>query len=68
MKYIVIGIIKIYQMLPLLSHKMCRFYPTCSQYTIDAIKKYGTVKGIKLGIKRIKKCRPNGEYGYDPVK
>lgn len=68
MKHIIIGIIKIYQLLPLSSHKMCRFTPTCSQYMIDAINKYGCFKGIRLGLKRLKKCRPKGPYGYDPVK
>ena len=47
---------------------MCRFTPTCSQYMIDAINKYGTFKGIKLGLKRLKRCRPGGGFGYDPVK
>jgi hypothetical protein len=47
---------------------MCRFTPTCSQYMIDAINEYGTIKGIKLGLKRLKRCHPKGNYGYDPVK
>ena len=47
---------------------MCRFTPTCSQYMIDAINKYGIFKGIKLGIIRILKCHPKGKFGYDPVK
>ncbi|MFQ6778058.1 MAG: membrane protein insertion efficiency factor YidD [Alphaproteobacteria bacterium] len=45
----------------------CRFTPTCSQYTKDAILKYGIFKGIWLGIKRISRCRPGGGFGYDPV-
>ena len=45
----------------------CRFTPTCSQYTAEAIKKYGPVKGIFLGVKRLSKCRPGGGHGYDPV-
>ena len=68
MKKVCIFFIKIYQALPLSSHSMCRFTPTCSQYAVDAINKYGALKGIKLALKRIKKCRPGGEYGYDPVK
>lgn len=68
MKRIVIFFIKLYQSIPLTSHKMCRFNPTCSQYMIDAINKYGVKKGIKLGLKRIKRCRPGGGFGYDPVK
>lgn len=46
---------------------MCRFRPTCSEYMIEAIDNYGIIKGIKLGLKRIKRCRPYGECGYDPV-
>ena len=54
-------------MLPIGTHKMCRFTPTCSEYMIEALKKYGTIKGLHLGIKRILRCHPKGKYGYDPV-
>lgn len=67
-KKIFIFIIKCYQITPLHSHSMCRFTPTCSQYMIEAIEKYGVIKGIKLGVKRILKCHPKGKFGYDPVK
>lgn len=67
MKKILIFLIRGYQIFPSNSHKMCRFTPTCSEYMIEAIYKYGVIKGIKLGIKRLKKCRPNGPCGYDPV-
>jgi len=46
----------------------CRFYPSCSEYTYQAIEKYGVFKGAWLGIKRIKKCNPSNEGGYDPLK
>ncbi len=46
----------------------CRFYPTCSQYFIQAVEKYGAVKGSFLGIKRILKCHPFHPGGYDPLK
>lgn len=46
----------------------CKFYPTCSDYTIQAVEKYGTIKGIFLGIKRILKCNPFSKGGYDPLK
>jgi hypothetical protein len=46
----------------------CKFYPTCSEYTKQAILKYGTVKGICLGITRICKCNPFSKGGYDPLK
>ena len=68
MRKIFIFLIRLYQVTPLHSHSMCRFNPTCSQYMIDAINKYGCLKGIKLGLKRLKKCRPGGDFGYDPVK
>ena len=45
----------------------CRFHPTCSQYGLEAIKKYGFLKGMKLTVKRLSRCRPGGPYGYDPV-
>ncbi|MFQ6696307.1 MAG: membrane protein insertion efficiency factor YidD [Alphaproteobacteria bacterium] len=45
----------------------CRFTPTCSEYTKQAIEKYGAFKGTWMGIKRISRCRPGGGYGYDPV-
>ena len=45
-----------------------RFYPTCSQYSLDAFKKYGLLKGMYLSIKRILKCHPFHPGGYDPVK
>jgi uncharacterized protein len=45
----------------------CRFTPTCSEYTIEALEKYGTIKGLVLGIKRLGKCHPWGGYGYDPI-
>ena len=60
--------IKIYQILisPLLGSN-CRFTPTCSQYTIEAIQKYGPLKGGWLGFKRILRCHPWGGCGHDPV-
>lgn len=46
----------------------CRFYPTCSQYTLSAIEKYGVIKGVFLGSKRVLKCHPFHPGGYDPLK
>jgi hypothetical protein len=46
----------------------CRYTPTCSQYTIEAINKYGAAKGSWIGFKRICRCGPWGGSGYDPVK
>ena len=46
----------------------CKFYPSCSEYTKQAIEKYGAIKGSILGIKRILKCNPFSKGGYDPLK
>lgn len=45
----------------------CRFTPTCSEYTLQAIMKYGIFKGTYLGVKRLLRCHPWGGSGYDPV-
>jgi len=61
--------IRFYQLAlsPYLGGSKCRFTPTCSQYTAEAIEKYGPIQGIFLGVKRLSKCRPGGGHGYDPV-
>lgn len=46
----------------------CKYYPSCSEYTRQAIEKYGVIKGCFLGIKRILKCNPFSKGGYDPLK
>ena len=68
-----IKIIKGYKYLisPLLGHS-CRYLPTCSEYSIDALKEFGFVKGLFMSIKRILSCHPikflGGGEGFDPVK
>lgn len=63
-----IGIIRLYQLVlsPILGPS-CRFTPTCSQYGIEAFKKYGLPKGFWLTAKRIARCNPWGGHGHDPV-
>lgn len=67
MKFIAIKLIKIYQNIPGPWHNSCRHIPTCSNYALKAIERYGFIKGSFLSIKRIIKCNPLGTYGYDPV-
>ena len=64
-----IALIKFYQyaLSPYLGGSKCRYTPTCSHYTLEAIRKYGPIKGIFLGAKRLSKCHPGGGHGYDPV-
>ena len=66
-KKLFVKLIEIYQFFSKYKPKVCRFYPTCSQYTKEAIIKYGVLKGSFLGIKRILKCHPLNPGGYDPV-
>ena len=68
MKYIMIRMIRFYQkyLSPLKSTK-CPYYPTCSQYGLEAIQKYGAVKGSVLAAWRILRCNPFSSGGYDPV-
>lgn len=67
---LIISFIKLYQRFisPLKGAPSCRFYPTCSQYAIDAITKYGIFKGSFKSIGRILRCHPFHPGGYDPVK
>jgi len=65
MKKLSIFLINLYQITPLHSHTMCRFIPTCSEYTKIKIQEHGFLKGWYLGIKRILKCHPFGKSGYD---
>ncbi|MFR5682720.1 MAG: membrane protein insertion efficiency factor YidD [Clostridia bacterium] len=72
MKYILLFLIKIYQktISPIFSFLgiHCKYYPTCSEYTKQAIEKYGAVKGTILASKRILRCNPFSKGGYDPLK
>jgi putative membrane protein insertion efficiency factor len=68
MKTVIVYLIRFYQVfISPLKTPSCRFYPTCSQYSLEAVQKYGAVKGTVLALKRIKKCHPFHPGGYDPV-
>ncbi len=69
MKKICIVLIKFYRkyLSPLKGRPCCRYYPTCSQYALEAYEKYGFLKGTLLTIWRILRCNPFSKGGYDPV-
>ena len=68
LKKIIIALIRFYQLaLSPLKQPTCRFSPTCSQYSIEAIERFGVIKGTYLSVRRILKCHPFHEGGYDPV-
>lgn len=68
MKFLILGFISFYQkFISKLLGRNCRFYPTCSHYTYQAVEDHGTIIGLYLGIKRILKCHPFHQGGFDPV-
>lgn len=68
MRFALLGILKFYKttISPFLP-PACRFTPTCSVYTMEAVEKYGALKGSWLGLKRLLRCQPFCKGGYDPV-
>jgi len=69
MKKILIGLIRLYRKhISPRKKPCCRFYPTCSQYSMEALEKYGALKGSYLSVRRILKCHPFNKGGYDPLK
>jgi putative membrane protein insertion efficiency factor len=69
MKTILIALIKFYKYFisPVLPGS-CRFYPSCSEYALEAVSRYGAVKGTYLALRRIARCHPFHPGGFDPVK
>ena len=68
MKKILIALVRFYQKyLSGLKHTHCRYIPTCSQYAVEALEKYGALKGSFLAIWRILRCNPFSKGGFDPV-
>jgi uncharacterized protein len=69
MQRVLIGILKGYKLFisPLLP-SACRYYPTCSEYMMEAVAKHGPVKGVWMGLRRLGRCHPFHAGGYDPVR
>ncbi|MBS4007656.1 MAG: membrane protein insertion efficiency factor YidD [Clostridium sp.] len=68
MKYFLIFVVCFYRkFISPLKRTSCRFYPTCSQYALDALERYGAISGTWMGLKRICRCHPFHPGGYDPV-
>lgn len=69
-KRILIKAVKFYQkyLSPAKGRSMCIYIPTCSQYAVQALEKYGAVKGSFLALKRILRCNPLAKGGFDPLK
>ncbi len=69
MKRILIRLVKLYRkyISPMKRVPTCRFTPTCSEYALEAIERHGAVKGTYLAVRRILKCHPFHEGGFDPV-
>ena len=67
-RYLTLGLLRVYRAFvsPFLP-PACRFEPTCSRYMIEAVRKYGAVRGVFMGVRRLLRCHPFSPGGYDPV-
>lgn len=70
MKHLLILLVRVYKVVlsPLKGGQTCRFYPSCSEYALQALMRYGAIKGTGLAIWRILRCNPFNPGGYDPLK
>ncbi len=64
---VILSLIRRYQTISATRSPRCRYLPTCSQYTVEAIELHGTGRGLWLGLRRIGRCHPFGSHGHDPV-
>ncbi len=67
MKRLLVGAIGLYQRTAPARTPRCRFIPTCSQYSLEAIERYGAAKGSWMAVRRLARCHPLGSFGFDPV-
>ncbi len=69
MKPLLLAAIRFYRnFLSPLKPPTCRYVPTCSEYALEAIEKYGAFVGLKMAVRRVLRCHPFGDSGYDPVR
>ncbi len=66
-KRVAVGVIRLYQIAASPFPSPCRFSPTCSMYTLQAVERYGLLRGVWFGVRRIVRCHPFNPGGFDPV-